>query len=171
MAATLQRPSGLARRRETKFEQHTRLYKDGDAWSVIHRTVAASGLVNATATTIGTLVIPNQTGAGGLKLTVTVALGDGDASEVSVWDVAVSRIAGAAAKVTVGSKTGAAATTGATGNAAVTLTAAAVVGANTAQQTVALQAAVARSAGTSDNHDLVADVQVSNVKAGGITFQ
>jgi hypothetical protein len=167
---TIQRPGGVARRRETKFERAFRQYKDGDPLSVMHRTLAINGLTDATATTIATLTIPNAQSAGGLKLTVCAALGDGDASEVSIWTIAVSRIAGAAAKAVVGTKGGIAATAGATGNAAVTVTAGAVVGANTAQQTIAINVAVARSAGTAANHDLVADAQIFNVRGGGITF-
>src|SRR5436190_1052778 len=168
--ATIQRPTGVARRRETQWERAFRAYKDGDPCSVMHRTLAITGLTDATATTIGTLTIPNVQAAGGLQLTVCSALGDGDSAEVSTYPIAVSRIAGAAAKVVVGTKAMVAATAGATGNAAVTVTAGAVTGAITGPQTIAIQVAVARSAGTAANHDLVATAQVYNARAGGITF-
>jgi hypothetical protein len=168
--ATIQRPTGVARRRETKLERYARGYKDGDPLSVMRRTLAINGLADATAVTIGTLTIPNVQAAGGLDLTICGALGDGDAAEVSMWTIVVSRVAGAAAKAVVGTKAAIAATAGAVGNAAVTVTAAAVVGANTGPQTIAIQVAVARSAGTAANHDLVADAHVYNVRGGGITF-
>jgi hypothetical protein len=167
---TIQRPTGVARRRETKFERYTHQYKDGDPLSVMHRTYAVSALTDNTPATIGTLTIPNAKAAGGLKLTICGALGDGDSAELSVWTVAVSRIAGAATAAVISTKGSNANTPGATGAAAVTVTAVAAVGAITATQTIAIQAKVARSAGTASNHDLVIDAQVYNVGAGGITF-
>jgi hypothetical protein len=168
--ATIQRPTGVARRRETKWERAFRAYKDGDPLSVMHRTLAINALSDATATTIGTLTIPNVQAAGGLQLTICAALGDGDAAELSMWTIAISRIPGAATKAVLGTKGAIAATVGAVGNAAVTVTAGAVVGANTGPQTIAIQVAVARSAGAAANHDLVANAQVYNVRGGGIIF-
>ena len=133
---TIQRPTGVARRRETKWERAFRAYKDGDPLSVMHRTLAINGLADTVATTIGTFTIPNAQAAGGVKLTVCGALGDGDSAEMSIWMIAVSRIAGAATKATIGAKGTSPATTGAVGNAAVTVTVGAVTGANTGPQTV-----------------------------------
>lgn len=165
-----QRPSGLAKRRETKWERNTRLYKDGDAYSIITNTFGASGLSDNTAATLITVVIPNGIATAILSLTVGGGLGDGDSCESSTWTIAFSRIAGAAAKCTVGAKATNAATTGAAGNAAVTVSAAAVVGANTATQTFAIQAKVARSAGTADNHDICVEAQLFCLR-GGVIMQ
>lgn len=171
MAATVVRPDSLRKRRETKLERDLRGYKDGDQFSIVNNTFGIQGLTDNTAATILTVVMPNVNIAAGMDLTVVGGLGDQDSAEISYWTIALSRIAGAASKITLSSKGSNVNTSGATANAAVTVSNVAVAGANSATQTFAIQVKVARSAGSSDTHDVVAFVDMFNVRAGGAFLQ
>lgn len=161
--ATVVRPSGLAQRRETKFEQDLRKFKDGQAGAVIRQDYHVVSVTDNTATKVFTVTVPNAIMGGGIGILLTAQLGDGDSVETSYWTIAVSRIAGAATKAVVSAKSSNANTVGATGNAAGTITVSAMTGAVTATQTFNVQVTVARSAGTSDNH--VADLSVELMNA------
>jgi hypothetical protein len=115
------------------------------------------------------VTVPNVLAIGGLAFTVCGGLGDGDSGQQSYWTAAISRIGGANAKLTLSAIQNAVNTTGATANAAVTLSAQAVSGGVSATNTFQLQAKVARSAGTSNNHTLSCVIEILNNTTGGIT--
>lgn len=125
------------------------------------------GLVDNTAFTFATVIVPNAKVGAILHLRVGVALGDGDSSEASLWTIAISRIVGAAAIIAISAKTGAANTAGAAGNAQTTISNVAVVGAVTAINSFALQIKCARSAGAADGHFALIDLTILNMLAGG----
>lgn len=170
MAATLVRPSSLAKRRETKLERDLRQFKDGDPGSDMIQDYQAIGLADATGFNVVTVTVPNANHTAAIGIFALAGLGDQDSAEASYWTVAISRIAGAATKVTVSSKSSNVNTTGATANAALTIAASSISGAVTAVQSFTLTAAVARSAGTSTNHDVVLQAQLLNARAGGIAL-
>jgi hypothetical protein len=116
------------------------------------------------------VTVPNLNGGASIGMFVHGSLGDQDSSEASYWTIAVSRIAGAAAKAVVSAKSSNANTAGATANAAVTVSVSAMTGAVGATQTFKIQVKVARSAGASTNHDVVAQIELLNLKAAGISI-
>jgi hypothetical protein len=130
-----------------------------------------TGLADNVATNLCLITIPNAINACIVGLDILGALGDGDSAEASINTVAISRVAGAAAIINLSTKSVTAQTTGASGNAAITLSNVAVAGANNAQQTFQLQAKVARSGGVSTNHVLSACIYLINgFGPGGITI-
>jgi hypothetical protein len=141
----------------------------GGAGSYSPLIKSLSALVDNTATNLCLVTIPNVIAGGGLGITVSGTLGDGDSTETSYWTVAFSRVAGANAKATISSKSSASQTTGAAGNAAVTISNTAVGGAVGAVNTFQMQAKVARSAGSAAGHQLTAIIEVINNFGGGIT--
>lgn len=124
---------------------------------------------NNTDTAFFTITIPNILAGAVVHVRITGMLGDGDSTDSKEYLIAVSRIAGAAAKAVAGTAFGTAATVGASGNSVVTITVPSVSGGITAANTFAVTAKVARSAGTADNHIVTAEIQVLNASAGGVT--
>lgn len=141
----------------------------GGAGSYAPLIKALTGLTDNTATNLAVVTVPNVIAGAGLAFTVVGTLGDGDSSEQSYWTAAISRVAGAVAKLTLSSKANNVNTTGAAGNAAVTLSSQAESGGATAVNTFQLQGKVARSAGTSTGHSLLCIIEVLNNLAGGVT--
>lgn len=145
----------------------------GGAKSYYSIIKSATGLADNTATDFDVacvVTVPNINGGASIGLTVHGSLGDQDSSEASYWTIAVSRIAGAAAKAVVSAKSSNVNTAGATANAAVTVSVTAMTGAVGATQTFKIQVKVARSAGASTAHDVVAAIELLNVKAAGISI-
>lgn len=129
-----------------------------------------TAMVDNTATNLAVVTVPNAIHGACLKVTIMGTLGDGDSTQVAEYLVSLSRITGAASKITISSALNATRTNGATANASVTLTNVAVAGANSASQTFQLQATVARSAGASSNHVCVAKIELLNGFGTGITI-
>lgn len=142
----------------------------GDALTVTRIVKALTGMADATAVPFATVTIPNGNHAGAITIELVGALGDQDSAQVSYWTIAISRIAGAAAKAVASAISSNVNTVGATANAAVTIAVTAMVGAVGATQTFTITAAVAHSAGASTNHDFVGAIELLNVKAAGLTI-
>jgi hypothetical protein len=129
-----------------------------------------TALADNVATNLAVVTIPNAIHSFSLGVQVLGSLGDGDSTETSFWNIAVSRVTGANAKMVIGAKTGAAVTVGVSGNSAVTLSNTAVGGAVGAVNTFQLQAKIARSAGAATNHVLVCSAMCLNGFATGVTI-
>jgi hypothetical protein len=104
-----------------------------------------------------------------VRVTVTGIQGDGDSVDSKEYLISVARVAGANAKALASSAVGDSAIVGATSTATTTLSVGSVAGGVTAVNTFAINCKVARSAGTATNHIMVAEIQVLNGAAGGIT--
>jgi len=122
-----------------------------------------------TTTTLVTVTVPNANHAAGIFIRLIGALGDQDSTQSATYSFAVSRIAGANAKMVASSEAVASATAGATANCDVQLTASAVSGGITAVNTFTIDCKIVRSAGASTNHDAVALIEVVNVKTPGVS--
>lgn len=126
-------------------------------------------LTDNTATDFFTVTIPNVIAGGAVDIFVTSTLGDGDSTDSAFYTVAISRIAGAATKAVMSSKSVVGATAGATANAVITGSVSSISGANGATQTFTIQFKNARSAGSATNHKSVAVAQLA-CNVGGITI-
>jgi hypothetical protein len=137
---------------------------------------AVTAFTDAAAKTVFTFTIPNAAHSASFLVRVTGSLGAGgaiganEASATNCYVVTFTRTAGLATTAAISSAFGAAATAVA-GAATVTCTAAlaAVSGANSATQTIDLQATITRSGGSSANHTCVATTSLLNANATGIT--
>lgn len=134
--------------------------------TTITKTITVTDNVAATLLTIS---IPNVLAGALVKVTVMGMLGDGDSTDSKIYLIAVSRVAGAAAKAVAGTAIGTGATAGVSGNSVVTVAVPSVSGAVGATNTFAVTGKVARSAGAADNHIIVAKIEVLNASAGGVT--
>jgi hypothetical protein len=128
-----------------------------------------TGMADNTNVNLCLVTIPNAIMGCILAFTVQGTQGDGDSTESSYWTCAVSRVAGANAKMLFSAKGNSAATVGVTSTVAATLSNTAVSGAVGAVNTFQIQAKVARSAGASTGHVLVASIEVLNGFASGCT--
>lgn len=128
-----------------------------------------TALADATDGILGVITVPNLLLAATVRVTILGALGDGDSAQAAVFDIVVSRVAGANAKAVVSSATGTAQITGVSGNATVLVTVSAVSGAVGASNSFNIQARVTRSAGSATNHFITAELAVINPLAGGVT--
>lgn len=142
----------------------------GSAGSIVSITKLLTGMTDATATNLFTATLPNLLLGGGINIDVAGTLGDGDSTEMSTWNAALSRVAGANAKTTISTIGEAAIITGAAGNAAVVITNAAVSGGVTAANVFQYKATVTKSAGSSANHFLLAQIKLLNSIAAGIVI-
>ncbi len=158
---------GVVRRRILKRSISDESSKPGGPASCLTYYMALTGLVDAALSTFATIVVPNAIVQAGIGLTILGGLGDGDSVEESYWTIGISRVVGAAAQIAISAISSTAITVGVTANAAVVVSNVAVAGANTSQQTFALQAKVTKSAGASANHSLFIDMQMYNIQAGG----
>jgi len=141
----------------------------GSAGSVVRIVRALTGMADNTNVQIATITVANLLCGGGVTVRYNGTLGDGDSSETAEYNIAISRIAGAAAGATLSAKIGAAVNNGVTGNAAATFSLGSVGGAVGATNTFALNVKIARSAGTSTNHFLTAEIITNNSIAGAVT--
>lgn len=128
-----------------------------------------TALADNTLQDLFTVTVPNALHGGGIEVIANGMLGDGDSVDMKKYFVAVSRIAGANAKVAIGAAVGAGNTTGYAANAATTVSLSAVAGAVGVANTFTVQGKVARSAGASTNHQIVARATLVNQNASGIT--
>ena len=131
---------------------------------------SAHVIANNTAVDFFTVTVPNAIAGGAIFVKVSSTLGDGDSTDSALYNIGISRIAGAAAKAVAGAKTGAGATAGATGHAVITLAISAIAGAVGAINTFTVTVKNARSAGAADNHPTVAIALLVNHLASGITI-
>jgi hypothetical protein len=129
-----------------------------------------TGLADNTATNLAVVTIPNVIAGGGLAFTVNGVTGDGDSSQTSYWTCAISRVAGANAKLALSAIQNAINTAGVTATAAVTISSLAVSGGVAAVNTFQLQAKVNRTTGASTGHALTCIIEVLNDLTGGITI-
>lgn len=113
-------------------------------------------LVDNTATDIFTVTVLNQIAGAAIQVFVSSTLGDGDSTDSAIYTVGISRIAGAATKATVSTKSVVGLVAGATANAVVTIAATAMTGAISATQTFTLTVKNARSTGAADSHKTMA---------------
>jgi hypothetical protein len=138
---------------------------------------ALTGLADNTATDMFTVTIPNVAAAAYVRLTIGGMTGAGDAGgagdalDSAIYTIGISRQVGVTSRAVISSKSvvgnsGSGATTTSTVTASVT----AMTGAAGAQQTFTIQVKVARNAGASTNHVVVAEAQLANFLAAGITI-
>lgn len=141
----------------------------GGANSAVKVVRTVSGLTDNTATLVATITVPNILLGAGLSVFACGTTGDGDSSSFCLFNIAISRIAGAAAIANVSAKVGNAVTTGVSATAVTTITLGAVAGAVGATNTFALQITVAKTGGSSTLHTGTVDVDVINTFGGGVT--
>jgi hypothetical protein len=136
------------------------------------RTVSKllTGMADATFIDLATVNVPNAIHGAGVRVTLCGTLGDGDSTQIGQFHGGISRIAGAATKCTFGAILTAGTTAGATANAAVAIQASSISGANGATQTFTIQGKVTRSAGAASNHVLLAQIELLNNFASGVTI-
>jgi hypothetical protein len=134
-------------------------------------------IANGAATTVLTITIPNAAHSALVHVALAGALGAGgavgadEATGTVVYDVAVSRTAGANAVAVISAAYGAASANVASG-ATITISAAlaAVSGGTTASNTIAVQVTITAGSGSSTNHTCQVRAQVLNANATGITL-
>lgn len=146
--------------------------QSGGAVSVVTILKKATLLADAVATDFDipcVVSVPNANHAASLQIELQVSLGDQDSTQVSFFTIAISRIAGAAAKAVVSAISSNALTVGAAGNAAGLITVV-VAGAVGAVNTINIKVTVTRSAGAATNHDAIARLAMFNLKAAGATI-
>lgn len=132
---------------------------------------ALTALADATATTIATVTIPNANHGAMIRVTVLGVTGDGDSADSAIYTIGISRAVGVTSRAVVSTKSVVGASgAGATATAVVTVTVTAMVGAVGVTQTFTIQVAVARTAGASTNHVAVAELELLNAFATGITM-
>lgn len=132
--------------------------------------VSSHVLADNTVVDFFTVTVPNAIHGAAIQLFVTSTLGDGDSTDSATYNLAISRITGAATKAVLSSKTGTGATAGATGNAVITASVSAMSGAVGVAQTFTIQFKNARSAGTATNHPTFAIANLVNENASGVTI-
>jgi hypothetical protein len=130
---------------------------------------SVSGLADNTPVNLAVVTIPNVIAGGGLAFTVSGVTGDGDSAQTSYWTCAVSRVAGANAKLTLSAIQNAINTAGVTATAAVAVSSLAVSGGVGAVNTFQLQIKVSRTTGASTGHAATCLIEVLNEFGGGIT--
>lgn len=148
------------------------------AKSLAEITKAVAGLADTVATAAFTVTVPNGQhtaaiiidalgvmGAGG-------AVGAGETSRLSEYQVVVTRTSGLAAVATVSSAVGGVQSkvAGADNITSVVVTCSAMTGANSATQTFNILVAITKAGGSADNHTLVAVARLLNQRATGITI-
>lgn len=129
---------------------------------IVNKVLANNSFVD-----FATVTVPNVIGGCGIRIDVQSTLGDGDSTQMSIWNIAVARIPGANGAATTSSVGVSATKNGATGNAVVTVQASAFSGGVGASQTFTVQIKNARSAGAADNHPTTAVITLLNAAAGG----
>lgn len=142
----------------------------GAAGSVRSVTKLLTAQADNTFATVCNVTVPNGIMGGGLRVQVTGILGDGDSAEMTQYHAGISRISGAATGITFSSAIGAATNNGVTGNAQISIQNGSITGATNATQTIPVQLKVARSAGTSSNHVVVATIELMNGFGSGMTI-
>jgi hypothetical protein len=115
-------------------------------------SLTKSGLTDNVAAASFLISVQDEVHASTIRVTAVGGLGDGDSTQSKVYTIALSRITGANAKAVISGAEATGLTTGATGNATVTVALSAVAGAVGAENTFDIQITVARSAGAADNH-------------------
>lgn len=138
---------------------------------------ATTGLTDTTATDIFTVTVPNAKHTAAFEVDVLGvmgaggAVGAGETSRLSKYQLVVTRTAGLAAVVTVSSAIGGVQSkvAGADNITSVVVTCSAMVGANSAAQTFTVKAAITKAAGAADNHTAVSSIRSLNQNATGIT--
>ena len=141
-------------------------------------TKAITGFTDTTAKDVLTVTVPNAThtafmiisvlgvmGAGG-------AVGAGETSRLSQYQLVVTRTSGLAAVITLSSAVGGVQSkvAGADNITSVVVTASSVTGANSATQTFTVKVAITKAAGAADNHTAVFSATLTNQNAAGCTF-
>lgn len=140
------------------------------AAGAVTEIVVTKVLVDNTLTDFATVTVPNSIAFAGITVEVVSGLGDGDSAQMSIWNQAVARIAGAAAAVTTSAVGVSATKAGATANAVVTVAASAIAGAVGAVNTFTVQIKNARSAGAAAGHPTTAIIRLINPAAAGVSI-
>jgi hypothetical protein len=119
-------------------------------------------VLDGVSTTVATVTVPNATAGAGIRLTITGTQGDGDSTVTAIFNLSISRIAGAATKFLASAAVGSVATVGATSTLTIAVTPTGLAGANGATQTFTINVTLARSAGASTNHSLMIEIELYN---------
>lgn len=150
----------------------------GGAFVSQQLTKAVTALADTVAKDVFTVTVPNAQhtamieidalgvmGAGG-------AVGAGEASRLSKYQLVVTRTAGLAAVATLSAAIGGqqSKVAGADNITSVVVTASAMTGANSATQTFTVQVTITKAAGAAAAHTLVAMARVLNQNASGVTI-
>lgn len=150
----------------------------GAANTINRHVKATASIANNVATAVLTITVPNADHSSRIRVTLCGSLGAGGAvsakesSAAVSYDIVIARTTGSNAVAAISSAYGAAGPASVAGAANITVTAAmsAVSGAVGAVNTFTLNATLARSGGSSDNHTCIVDAEVHNAVATGITF-
>jgi hypothetical protein len=150
----------------------------GSAQNLFAITKRVTGLTDTTATDIFTVTVPNAQHSATIEVDALAvlgaggAVGAGEASRLSKYQVIVTRTAGLAAVIAVSSAIGGVASNvaGATSIASAVITASAVSGGNTATQTFTIKLAITKTGGSSDNHTAAVSARLLNYSASGVTI-
>jgi hypothetical protein len=130
-----------------------------------------TGMTDDTATTVATLTIPNAICGGMIRVTAVGTLGDGDSSHAVVYNIAFSRIAGAAAKAIAAAVTqGTAVITGASANATTVVAVATGVTTVTLPNTFTISVKVTKSTGSSALHFAAVELLLLDCDIDGVSL-
>ena len=128
-------------------------------------------MTDDTATTVATLTVPNAICGGTIRVTAVGTLGDGDSSHTVIYNIAFSRIAGAAAKAIAAAVTqGTAVITGATANATTVVAVATGVTTVTLPNTFTITVKVTKSTGSSANHFCSVELLLLDADIDGVSL-
>ena len=139
---------------------------------------AVTGFTDTTATDVLTVTVPNAQHAAVINLDVMGilgaggAIGAGEATRLSKYQIVLARTAGVATVATVSSAIGGAEShvAGATSIATVVVTVSTMTGAASATQTFTVKVAITKTGGAADNHKAVIRASVLNQNASGVTI-
>lgn len=141
-------------------------------------TKAATGLADTVATDVFTVTVPNAAHTAAIEIDVLGvmgaggAVGAGETSRLSKYQLVVTRTAALAAVATLSSAIGGVQSkvAGADNITSVVVTASAMAGATSATQTFTIKVAITKAAGAADNHSLIATARLLNQNVTGVTI-
>lgn len=142
------------------------------------KTKAVTAFTDTTAKDVFTVTVPNAAHAAMIEVDLLGvlgaggAIGAGEGSRVSKYQVTLARTAGVNVVATLSSAIGGAEShvAGAASVTSVVATLSAISGAVGASNTFTIKVAITKSGGASDNHTLVASARVLNQNATGVTI-
>lgn len=150
----------------------------GGASAQSQLTKAVTGFADTTAKDVFTVTVPNAKHAAVIEVDVLAALGAGgaigagEATRVSKYQVVLARTAGVAVAAAASAAIGGAAATVAGGDAitSVVVTVSSITGAVGAVNTFTIKVAVTRSGAGATNHTVVATARILNQNVAGVTI-
>lgn len=150
---------------------------DGLVNTAQQTTKPVTGILNATATNVLTITVPNAAHAATVRVCLHASLGAGgsiganEGSACIAYDISVTRTANANAVVGISTAYGSASSSVATGQTCtVTAAMSAVTGGTTVSNTFAINVTISRSGAGATNHTCLVKAEILNSNASGITL-